>query len=63
MEGFIEAVSKSLEEFGIVERFSSFKDMYYEFKKSKLKYRLPLDFKDSKVSRHNSYKSMTFIVT
>lgn len=63
IEGFSEAVSKSLEEFGIVEKFCSFKDMYYSFKKSKLKYRLPLDLNNAKVSRHNSYKSMTFIVT
>ena len=63
IKGFSEAVSESLEEFGITERFESFKDMYHLFKKSKLKYRLPLDLNNAKVSRHNSYKSMIFIIT
>ena len=63
IEGFSEAVSKSLEEFGIVENFRSFKDMYYSFKKSKLKYRLSLENLNPRFSRRKSYKSMTFIVT
>ena len=63
INGFSEAVSKSLEEFGIVENFRSFKDMYYSFKKSKLKYRLSLENLNPRFSRRKSYKSMTFIVT
>ena len=63
IDGFGEAVSKSLEEFGIVENFRSFKDMYYSFKKSKLKYRLSLENLNPRFSRRKSYKSMTFIVT
>ena len=62
MEGFIEAVSKSLEEFGIVERFKSFKDMYYSFKKSKLKYRLSLENLNPRFSRRKSYKSKVQVV-
>ena len=63
INGFSEAVSKSLEEFGIVENFRSFKDMYYSFKKSKLKYRLSLENLNPRFSRRKSYKSMTFVIT
>ena len=57
INGFSEAVSKSLEEFGIVKNFRSFKDMYYSFKKSKLKYRLSLENLNPRFSRRKSYKS------
>ena len=40
---FKDLVSKSLEEFGIKEKFESLVDLYYVFKNSKLKYRVPLD--------------------
>ena len=39
---FKDLVSKSLEEFGVKERFGSLIDLYYVFKNSKLKYRVPL---------------------
>ena len=41
IDGFGEAVSKSLEEFGIVENFRSFKDMYYSFKSLNLNIDFP----------------------
>ena len=62
MEGFIEAVSKSLEEFGIAERFKSFEDMYYSFKKSKLKYRLSLENSNPRFSKRKTYKSKVQVV-
>ena len=62
IDGFGEAVSKSLEEFGIVENFRSFKDMYYSFKKSKLKYRLSLENLNPRFSRRKSYKSKVHVV-
>ena len=40
---FRDLVSKSLEEFGIKEKFDNFVDMYYFFKNSKLKYTVSLD--------------------
>lgn len=39
---FKDLVSKSLEEFGVKEKFESLIDLYYVFKNSKLKYRVPL---------------------
>ena len=62
INGFSEAVSKSLEEFGIVKNFRSFKDMYYSFKKSKLKYRLSLENLNSRFSRRKSYKYKVHVV-
>ncbi len=40
---FKDLVSKSLEEFGIKEKFENLKDLYYVFKNLGLKYRVPLD--------------------
>ena len=40
---FGDLISKSLEEFGINEKFESLVDVYYFFKNSKLKYRVSLD--------------------
>ena len=49
IELFNNLIVKSLEEFDLkVEQFKSFIDMYYFFKKSKLKYRLSLDDFDLK---------------
>ena len=39
---FKDLVSKSLEEFGIKEKFESLIDLYYVFKNLGLKYRVPL---------------------
>ena len=50
-------VSKSLEEFGINEKFESMVDLYYFFKNSKLKYRVSLDDSCSKFFRFFSSSS------
>lgn len=54
---FRDLVSKSLEEFGIKEKFDNFVDMYYFFKNSKLKYRVSLDDLNPKFFRFFSSKS------
>ena len=40
---FVDDYSKSLEEFGITEKFISLVDLYYLLKKSKIRYRFSLD--------------------
>ena len=41
MEKFAETMAKSLEEFGIEENFSSWKELYYLFKNAEMTYRVP----------------------
>ena len=55
---FRDLVSKSLEEFGVKERFESLVDMYYFFKNSKLKYRVSLDDLHPEFYRFFSSKSL-----
>lgn len=58
---FNDLIIKSLEEFNIKENFKDFVEMYYFFKKMKLKYRLSLD-KNLKFSRFFSDKSFIMII-
>ena len=59
---FNDLIIKSLEEFNINEKFDSFVDLYYFFKKSKLRYRLSLDKFDLKFSRFFSHKSLIHVI-
>ena len=54
---FRDLVSKSLEEFGVKEKFESLVDMYYFFKNSKLKYRVSLDDLHPEFYRFFSFRS------
>ena len=59
---FKDLIIKSLEEFNINEKFESLIDLYYLFKKSKLRYRLSLDKFDLKFSRFFSHESLIHVI-
>ena len=62
---FKDLIIKSLEEFNINEKFESLIDIYYFFKKMKLKYRLSLDdkrFNHLKFSRFFSNNSLIYCI-
>ena len=59
---FNDLIIKSLEEFNINEKFESLVDIYYFFKKSKLRYRLSLDKFDLKFSRFFSHESLIHVI-
>ena len=59
---FNDLIIKSLEEFNINEKFESLIDIYYFFKKSKLRYRLSLDKFDLKFSRFFSHESLIHVI-
>ena len=58
---FNDLIIKSLEEFNINEKFESLVDIYYFFKKMKLKYRLSFD-ENQKFSRFFSNNSLIYII-
>ena len=62
MSDFKDLIIKSLEEFNINEKFESLIDIYYFFKKSKLRYRLSLDKFDLKFSRFFSHESLIHVI-
>ena len=62
---FKDLIIKSLEEFNINEKFESLIDIYYFFKKMKLKYRLSLDderFNHLKFFRFFSNNSLVYCI-
>ena len=62
---FNDLIIKSLEEFNINEKFESLIDIYYFFKKMKLKYRLSLDderFNHLKFFRFFSNHSLVYCI-
>ena len=58
---FNDLIIKSLEEFNINEKFESLVDIYYFFKKSKLRYRLSFD-ENQKFSRFFSHGSLVHVI-
>ena len=58
---FNDLIIKSLEEFNIDEKFDSFVDIYYFFKKMKFKYRLSFD-NNQKFSRFFSHGSLVHVI-
>ena len=58
---FSDLIIKSLEEFNINEKFESLVDIYYFFKKSKLRYRLSFD-ENQKFSRFFSHGSLVHVI-